>query len=64
MSAVEHEQQTESRSSIALERNARGDCQIKVKLYDGVTETEVDRLRTLAVDNYRQLEREFYGAAA
>jgi hypothetical protein len=61
VSAVE-EQSVEQRSSVEVSRNAKGDAQLRVKLYDGVAEAEVDRLRGLATDTYRALEREFYGA--
>jgi hypothetical protein len=43
---------TESKSSVAVEANSKGDAQAKVKAYDGVTAEEMDRLSALAVETF------------
>ncbi len=58
------QQPQESRSSISLTRNAKGDCQPAVKVYEGTTEDEIERIRKMAVDQFRKLEAEFYGGRA
>lgn len=42
----------EAKSSVALEMNSKGEAQVKVKVYDGVDEGELIRIRRLAVDAY------------
>jgi hypothetical protein len=54
----------EQRSSVKLARNAKGDCQIEVKVYAGETEDEVTRIREIAQRQYRLAEDTFYGATA
>ena len=61
MSEQEH---LDSKSSVTLARNAKGECQPQVKVYEGTTKEELARISDLAVDQFRNLEREFYGAAA
>lgn len=56
------QQQGEQRSSVKLVRNAKGDCQIEVKVYAGTTDVELDETRAQAVRVYRLVEREFYGS--
>lgn len=47
--------QTESRSSVAVAMNAKGEAQVTVKVYDGADETELERIRRLAVATYQAL---------
>lgn len=63
MSAPE-QQQLESRSSVKLTRNAKGDCQIEVKVYEGFDSAQFEFAKARAVEAYRELERAFYGSAA
>jgi hypothetical protein len=64
MSEREHDgQPAEQRSSVSISRNAKGEAQFAVKAYEGCEVDELTRLRELAVSNYRELYREFYGAA-
>ncbi len=55
------EQQIESRSSVKISRNAKGEAQFEVKVYDGSTEEELDEVRRIAVVQYEALERELVG---
>lgn len=52
MSADETRQ--EAKSSIAITQNAKRDAQVTVKIYDGATLEEIDRIRQLAVATYLQ----------
>lgn len=52
MSADEIRQ--EAKSSIAVTQNAKREAQVSVKIYDGATLEEVDRIRQLAVAAYKQ----------
>lgn len=54
MSTPEDGVQVEQRSSIKISTNAKQEAQVEVKLYDGADETEITRLRTLAVEAYRE----------
>ena len=66
VSSQEHEpgQQGESKSSIKISRNAKGEAQFEIKAYEDVLVDEMTRLREIAVSNYKALNSEFYGAAA
>lgn len=61
MSAVETGQQTEQRSSVKVTMNAKHDPQWEIKIVDGATEDEINRLRTLAVEQHRALVTELLG---
>lgn len=61
MSEPHAEIQNEQRSKIKLTRNAKGDTQIEVSIVQGTTVAEADELRQLAVDQYKQIQSEFYG---
>lgn len=63
MAASEHAP-TESKSSITVATTAKGDPTIGVKIYDGADPAEIERLRDLAVDTYRQLHADLFGRAA
>lgn len=52
------EVQSESKSSVAVEANSKGDAQPKVKTYDGVTEEEMARLAKIAVDTFVDVRRQ------
>lgn len=43
---------TEQKSSVKISQTAKGDATVEVKVYDGVDEDELGRLRRLAVDTY------------
>lgn len=67
MSTPEHgqvESRIESRSSVKLTRNAKGDCQLEVKVYEGYDPGEFAAAKAEAITAYRELEREFYGTRA
>jgi hypothetical protein len=53
------EVRTEQRSSVKISTTAAGKPLPEVKLYDGCTEEEANRLRALAVSTYRDLAQEF-----
>lgn len=57
------EQHTESKSSVAISRTAKGDAQPSVKVYEDTTEEELDRIRGLAVSAYQALVRELGGVS-
>lgn len=57
------EQATESKSSVAISRTAKGDPQPSVKVYEGTESGELDRIRELAVRNYLALVRELGGVS-
>jgi hypothetical protein len=46
-------EQVEQRSSVAIEMNAKGEAQVKVKVYDGADPDGIDRIRHLAVQTYK-----------
>ncbi len=46
------EQPRESLSSVKISENAKGMAQTEVKVYDGVTQEEMQRLLDLAVDTF------------
>jgi hypothetical protein len=58
VSAPEHEQQVESKSTIRVSLNAKREPQFEVKIVDGVTDPELAELRRQAVASYRELCRE------
>lgn len=43
---------TESRSSVTIKQNARGEAQVEVKVYEGTTAEQVESVVTLAVHTY------------
>jgi hypothetical protein len=49
----------DSRSSVKVVRNAKGEAQFEVKVYAGDTEAELETAHRIAVARYRELEREF-----
>lgn len=51
MSASEYEGR-EQKSSVAVTMNAKGEAQVGVKVYDGCEETELERIRQLAISAY------------
>lgn len=53
----------EQRSSVKVSSNAKGEAQVEVKAVDGVAETELQRLRELAVGNYLAAMRHVRPAA-
>ena len=65
MSDHQHENAVpaESRSRMKLVRNAKGDTQIDVSIVEGTTSEEADRIREIAVAQYKALQSEFYGSA-
>jgi hypothetical protein len=61
MSAVEGtllEAILEQKSSIKISSNSKGEAVPEVKCYEGVAPDEMDRLRGIAVEQYRALLRE------
>jgi len=46
------EQQLEQRSSVKIATTAKGEATVEVKVYDGTTAAEIERIRRLAVGNY------------
>jgi len=59
MSAPEHNgDHVEQKSSIKAVRNAKGEAQFEVKVYEGTEDGELDRIRELTVAQFRALERE------
>lgn len=48
----------EARSSVAVSMTAKGDATVTVKVYDGADETEMERIRQLAVKVYNDTARE------
>jgi hypothetical protein len=54
VSAVEEFAAPEVKSSIKIATTAKGDPQVTVTIREGVDADEITRLRTLAVDAYKQ----------
>lgn len=54
------EQPAESRSSVKITCNSKGDPQWEVKVYVGDDETAIDAARQRALSQYRSLETEFF----
>jgi hypothetical protein len=54
--------EAESRSSVYVARNAKGDVQVAVKVYVGDDLEEIVSAKETAVAQYRELEREFNGS--
>ncbi len=48
-----------SLSKVKLTRNAKGDAQWELSVVEGAEETEIVRLRDLAIAQYRALEAAF-----
>lgn len=46
------EQFGEQKSSIEITQNAKGESQVRVKVYDGADQAELDRIRGIAVAAY------------
>jgi hypothetical protein len=44
------------KSSVRIDTNAKGQSQVKVNVYDGVTEEEMERLSALALKTYTDLQ--------
>lgn len=53
MATPEHDGQVEQKSSIKISTNAKQEAQVEVKIYDGTDETELTRIRELAVNAYK-----------
>lgn len=51
--------QGESRSSVKLTRNAKGDTQIDVKVYVGDSEHDIDDAKAKAIEVYNSLAAEY-----
>lgn len=58
MSASEHEQIPEGRSSVKVTRNAKGDPQWEIKVRVGDTAAEVAEAREIALATHRALEHD------
>lgn len=43
----------ESKSSVKISMDAKGEAKVEVKIYDGAEKPEVDRIRDLAIDTYK-----------
>jgi hypothetical protein len=52
------EVQTESKGSVKIVRNSKGDAQWEVKAYIGDTEQELAQARELALAQYNHLDRD------
>lgn len=52
------EVQTESKGSVKISRNAKGEPQYEVKVYAGEPELLISSARQIAVSQYRALEDE------
>lgn len=61
--APQHEP-VESRSKIKVTRNAKGDPQWEISVVDGVTREEIERIRSLAVEQHQALVRELVGSGS
>ncbi len=48
---------TESKSSVSVTANAKGDAQTSVKAYEGTEPDEMDRLSRIAVDTFLATRR-------
>lgn len=57
---TEAQQALESRSSVKITCNAKGDPQWEVKVYAGDSEADVEAARSLALAQYRDLQAEFF----
>lgn len=62
VSASEHEQQVEARSSIKVTMNAKRDAQWEVKVVDGAEMADLDELRKIAVAQHNALIAELIGS--
>ena len=49
-------ERTEARSSVTLSKNAKGEMQHVVKLYEGVNDDEFLRILSLALSTYRLID--------
>jgi hypothetical protein len=59
VSTQEHREPFEIGSKIKVTRNAKGEPQWEISVREDVEPGELDRLRKIAVDQYRALEQEF-----
>ena len=48
-------------SSVKISQNAKGEAQVEVKVYEGATPDEVERIRQLAVSAYTHTVSEVRG---
>jgi len=64
MSAPDHDQQVEQKSSIKTSVNAKREAQFEAKIVQGTTDDELTELRRQAVHNHRELCRELGVVAA
>jgi phosphotransferase system HPr-like phosphotransfer protein len=46
--------QVEQKSSVKLSLNAKGDCQVEVKCYQGTTNDEMEATRQLAISTFNE----------
>jgi hypothetical protein len=56
------EVQTESKGSVKIARNAKGEAQFEVKVYVGEQQSDLDAARELAIGQYNALDRDLGGA--
>lgn len=54
---IEPQQETQ-RSSVKITENAKHETQVEVKIYDGATEDEIERIRGMAVDAFKETRQE------
>lgn len=57
MSALQHEP-LEQRSSVKIAMTAKGEPTVEVKVYEGSTQEELDKIRGIAVSTYRSASQE------
>jgi hypothetical protein len=55
------EQQLEPRSSVKLTLNAKHDPQWEIKVLEGATTAEIERIRRIAVDQHNALMAQLLG---
>lgn len=56
--------QTESKSSVKITCNAKGETQPEIKVYEDTTAEELERIRRMAVEAYLLTVRDLRGRAA
>lgn len=49
------------RSKVKLSRNAKGDPQWEITVAEGSTEADLSALRVVAINQYKELEKELLG---
>ncbi len=59
----DNEHVSESKSSVSIARSARGEAQPTVKVYEGTSEEELDRIAALALATFREVVRELGGVS-